>query len=160
MAATLRDRRKIQSSQVRPVVEQLEDRRLMAVWTVDDSFASNKFGQHKTQTIQAAVDHARAGDIINVNPGSYEENVVVGKRLTIVGNRATVDPVDDGVAGAPSYGFNLQANDIVIRGFRIGDFNGDAGTDGSVGINTSNSTSGDKIQNNLIARNVFCIYLN
>jgi parallel beta-helix repeat protein len=48
----------------------------------------------------------------------------------------------------------------VIKGFRIGDLNGDSGPDGSVGINASSSFSGYKIQNNVIDQNVFGIYLN
>src|SRR6478672_10659099 len=105
-----------------PLVEKLEDRQLLAAWVVDDNFggAGCNSTQHRCNTIQSAVDAAHAGDTITVRAGSYEENVVVDKRLIIQGqNRPTVDPVDDGVAGVPAYGFNLQANDIVIRGFRI-----------------------------------------
>jgi parallel beta-helix repeat protein len=146
-----------------PRVEKLEARQLLAAWVVDDNFsgAGCNSAHHRCNTIQSAVDAAHAGDTITVRAGSYEENVVVDKRLIIQGeNRPTVNPVDDGVAGVPAYGFNLQANDIVIRGFRIGDFNGDAGVDGSVGINTANAFSGYKIRNNVIASNVFGMYLN
>ena len=125
----------------------------------------------KCETIQEAVNAAAAGDTINVKPGTYEENVVVPKRLTIQGaGKPTVDPVDAGAVpgvadGVPAYGFNLQANDIVIKGFRIGDYDRAAGgaftdPDGSVGINTSSSFSGYKILNNTIEQNVFGVYLN
>jgi parallel beta-helix repeat protein len=154
---------KTKQRSLKPLVEQLEDRRLLATWVVDDDFsgAACTLARPRCDTIQEAVNASRGGDVITVRGGRYEENVVVNKRLTIQGeNRPTVDPVDDGVAGVPAYGFDLQANDIVIRGFRIGDFNGDAGVDGSVGINASSSFSGYKIQNNVIAQNVFGIYLN
>jgi parallel beta-helix repeat protein len=168
MSNFLRPDRKSSRPRFVPLVEQMEDRRLLATWTVDDNFSglgcNNNF--RRCDTIQEAVDASRAGDIINVRGGTYDENVVVPKRLTIqaTGN-ATVDPVDDGVLGVPANGFNLQANDIVIRGFRIGDFDASAGgagadPDGSVGINTSSSFSGYRIRNNTIASNTFGIYLN
>jgi parallel beta-helix repeat protein len=158
-----RHSRKLKRNTYRPLLEQMEDRRLLATWTVDDNFvgAACTAPQRRCETIQEAVDAARAGDTINVKAGRYEENVTVDKKLTIQGNnKPTVDPVDDGVLGVPSYGFNLQANDIVLKGFRIGDFDADAGADRSVGINTSSLFSGYKIQNNLIQENVFGIYLN
>jgi parallel beta-helix repeat protein len=145
----------------RPLFETMEDRRLLATWVVDDSFAATDLTHHRSQTIQAAVTAAHAGDTINVRGGTYEEDVVVDKKLTIQATGpAQVDPVDDGVAGNPAYGFNLQANDIVIKGFRIGEFDNNADPDGSVGINASSSFSGYKILNNTLAHNVFGVYLN
>jgi parallel beta-helix repeat protein len=55
-------------------------------------------------------------------------------------------------------GFNLTANDIVIRGFTIQD--SDANGNNAVGVNTSRQTSGDVISNNIIQDTVFGIYLN
>src|SRR5262245_61602572 len=100
MSGFFGSKRKLQRPRCTPQVEQMETRQLMATWTVDDSFASSNLAQHKTQTIQEAVDAANIGDTINVRAGTYEEDVLVNKRLTIQGNnRPTVDPVDDGVAG-------------------------------------------------------------
>ena len=48
--------------------------------TVDDDGAGNY------TTVQQAIDNASAGDTINVWPGTYSENVVVNKTLTIIGN--------------------------------------------------------------------------
>jgi parallel beta-helix repeat protein len=55
-------------------------------------------------------------------------------------------------------GFNLTANDIVIRGFTIQD--ADANGNNAVGVNTSRQTSGDVIAKNIIQDTVFGIYLN
>jgi len=146
-------------------VEMLEVRRVLTTFVVDDFAAFQNVAQHRYDTIQEAVDAASAGDRIDVRAGTYNENVLVNKSLTITGagNNTIVDPVSDGLLTGPVSGFNLQADNVTIKGFRIGDINGDtsvAGGDGSVGISTSSSFSGYKIQNNLIERNTIGIYLN
>lgn len=156
----------------RPRIEALEDRALMATFTVDDSFVADNPAQRKYDTIQEAVNAASAGDTIKVLAGSYEENVLVDKRLTIQGasaklsqafdpNKASIlDPVDNGAAGSPASGFSLQANDIVIKGFTIAELDGTADVDGTVGVNTSASFSGYRIRDNVIESNSIGIYLN
>jgi parallel beta-helix repeat protein len=151
-------------------MEQMEDRRLLATWTVDDSFVgvACDSSDRRCETIQEAVDAANAGDKITVKAGTYNENVEVDKKLTIVGaGNPTVDPVDTDAGapdGATAYGFFLNANDIVIKGFNIQDnsANGDGSSDAdnTVGIGTSNQFSGYKIQNNTIRGNTFGVYLN
>src|ERR1017187_3307233 len=43
-------------------------------------------GHHNCySTIQAAVTAAAAGDVINVWPGTYKEDVVIGKPLSLIG---------------------------------------------------------------------------
>src|SRR5436305_992076 len=49
-------------------------------------------GQSLFTTIQAAIDAAGTDDIINVADGTYAENVVVNKQLTLKGNQFGVDP--------------------------------------------------------------------
>src|SRR5262249_17318023 len=136
-------------------------------------------------SIQAAVNAAQAGDTIRVSPGTYNEAVTVDKTLTILGaqsnaNQDQNDQGDDNDQGHNNHskapdkqtaqppileipaggtaGFNLTANDIVIRGFTIEDMNADGNN--AVGVNTSRQTSGDVIANNIIQDTVFGIYLN
>ena len=141
----------------------------MAVLYVDDD------GSHFTRddvytSIQDAVNDSRRGDTIKVAPGLYEESVTVDKKLTITGffapsNRAgDYDPASDpdrasivDPLGPATVGFNLVANDIVVQGFTVGNFDDDAD---SVGILTGNSTTGNKIRNNVIQDNSIGIYLN
>src|SRR2546423_1071353 len=170
MATNLQLRRKLTRRSYRPLLEQMEDRRLLATWTVDDNFVGVgcDTSHRRCDTIQGAVDAAKAGDTIKVRAGTYNEDVDVGKRLTIVGTgNPTVDPVDTD-AGAPdfatAYGFFLHANDIAIKGFNIQDNSahgdGSSDADNTVGIGTSNQFSGYEIQNNTIQGNTFGIYLN
>jgi parallel beta-helix repeat protein len=161
----------------RPRIDALEKRCLLATFTVDDNFASDNVALRRYDTIQEAVDAARPGDVIQVRPGSYEEEVVVNKRLTITGASAPlafaenparasiVDPPDDLTAGDPATGFNVQANDVVIQGFTIAELDGltdsvAADPDGSVGITTNSTVSGFKLLKNVIENNTIGIYLN
>jgi len=170
MATKLQLRRKLSRRSYRPLFEQMEDRRLLATWTVDDNFVgvACDSSDRRCETIQDAVDAANAGDKITVKAGTYNENVDVGKKLTITGSgNPTVDPVDTDAGAqdfATAYGFFLHANDIVIKGFNIqdGSANGDGSSDAdnTVGIGTSNQFAGYTIQNNTIQGNTFGIYLN
>lgn len=48
-------------------------------------------------TIQDAVDHASPADIINVGPGTYNEQVTIGKPLSLLGagaNRTAIDATE------------------------------------------------------------------
>lgn len=80
-------------------------------------------------SIQAAVDAASAGDIIEVAPGTYAESISVDKQLTIRGDPGSSAagsgsdaPVIAG--GSESYGFLVKANadGTTITGFEISDY--------------------------------------
>ena len=153
-------------------LESLEERRMLAVFTVDDSFAANDPAAREFTTIQAAVNAAVAGDKIKVKPGTYEENVVVNKQLKIEGAGASlanhldstkasiVDPVNNNTANSPAIAFDLQADGIEIEGFTIGEFDTNTDPNGTIGIRTSASNSGYEIEDNIIEENTIGIYLN
>ncbi|HEX3355651.1 MAG TPA: NPCBM/NEW2 domain-containing protein [Tepidisphaeraceae bacterium] len=111
----------------RAAFELLEGRQLLAAHVVGDSTSY--------ATIQAAVNAAPAGATINVDAGTYNEEVTISKELTIRGAQAGVDArgnarlnaasttetIIDGVSTAagrtPS--FLIKANDVTIDGFMI-----------------------------------------
>lgn len=68
-------------------------------------------------SIQAAVDAASDGDTINVAAGTYYENVVVNKSLSLLTNPGAV--LNGSGAGN---GFLIQAANITISGFEITNF--------------------------------------
>jgi parallel beta-helix repeat protein len=147
----------------KPRVDALEARNLMAtLHLVDDDGA--QFPQAQFTTIQAAVNAAQPGDIVRVAAGTYNESVLVNKRLTLIGQGASgnlsqnpqyasiVDPVS-----AMGIGFNLTANDIVLQGFTIGSL--DVADSGTIGVAVARTTSGARISSNVIEQNTYGIDL-
>jgi parallel beta-helix repeat protein len=160
------NRRRKRPGTYKPRVEHLEGRRLLAVLFVDDDLVQNPDADFTT--IQAAVNAAAAGDTIEVAGGTYQEAVNVNKTLTILGNqdgrsamRRSIDPKKEAIVDTPATGtagFNLTADDIVLRGFTIQDVLGLAGLP-SAGITTSAGASGYDIRYNRIQNNTLGIDL-
>lgn len=85
---------------------------LAATITVDQG------GSGDYTTIQDAVNHASAGDTINVDSGTYAENVYIVKSgLTLIGNGLTV--VDGSSGGSGGSGFYIQSAQVTVRGFKV-----------------------------------------
>jgi len=82
-------------------------------------------GQYNT--VQQAVDAANAGDTVLVAPGTYTENVVVNKPLTITGN-ATVQAADSGKDV-----FMVTSQGVHIDGLTL--------TGGASGVDVANASS-------------------
>ncbi|GEM_PF-520827 len=73
-------------------------------------------GDCNYESIQEAVDAATAGDTIRVSSGTYSENVVIGKGLTLVGvDTGEGRPVVDASLGGSA--ITLAADGITIKGF-------------------------------------------
>ena len=99
-------------------------------------------GQFKT--IQQAVDAAKPGDTVLVAPGTYTENVVVSKPLTITGN-ATVNAAD-----SSKDVFLITSPSVHIDGLTI--------SGGETGVNVAGVAS-CAITNITEHGNVFAVYL-
>jgi Right handed beta helix region len=110
-------------------------------------------------TIQDAVADASPGDTVRVCAGSYTGPVVVDKTLTLKGAKAGIDArfrtqTGESNVSDTTLGFDLQADNIILDGFRVGDVTG------GPGIQTSPNHSGYQILNNIVRNNVFGIYAN
>jgi parallel beta-helix repeat protein len=68
-------------------------------------------------TINAAVTHASAGDIVLVKTGVYNENIQITKPLTLEGQGSAVIVGDGG--STPTAVLKLNANNIVVSGLTI-----------------------------------------
>jgi len=81
------------------------------IWTVDDD------GPADFSTIQDAVDASSNGDIIQVFPGNYVENIVVDKSITIISTDGAPDTIIH--AATSETIVKLTANKINVIGFTI-----------------------------------------
>ncbi len=146
------------------VLEQLEQRRLMTAQIVGSSTVYS--------TIQAAVNAASPGAVINVTAGTYNEEVTVNKSLTIEGAKAGVDAwsssrsnaaaesIVDGVSGSggESMAFYITASNVTIDGFTVQGETNESVSDGA-GIVMAPNIAGTHILNNIIQNNVTGVYL-
>ncbi len=116
-------------------------------------------------SIQEAIDAASDGDTIIVNAGTYTENLIVDKEVTLQANgevilEGTIDDqlsIPDGTAlndyfeaNHPAYsattGIEVQADNVTIDGFTISHF--------SVGVHLNANNDGVSITNNTFTDNV------
>ena len=125
------------------------------------------------KTIQAAIGTAAAGDLIDVAPGLYQENVSIPISLTLQGAKAGIDPhragstgpipaarnpadpatesiIDGNSAGIP---VSFGANNCVLDGFTVKNGNG-------MGIFMPGNFGSLTIVNNIITGNVIGISAN
>ncbi len=101
------------------------------------------------ESIQAAVDLARPGDIIMVESGTYEGSLEIDKPLTLIGTDSGEGmPVID--IGSMFGSVRLAADGCQITGFRISNSQGHG-----IGVNSNHN----KIANNTIEACGACIYL-
>ena len=101
--------------------------------TVDDD------GEGDYSSIQGAVDAAEAGDSISVFDGTYYENIVMNKTVSLTGNGSATTTIDGGGNGDV---VQITANWVNITGFNITNAGTDVGDDG-IWIITSNNTISD-----------------
>src|SRR4051794_732740 len=148
-------------------LQRLESRQMLAAHIVGN--ATNY------ATIQAAVNAAAAGAIINVDAGTYSELVTVNKRLTIRGAQAGIDARlntrRNGTTGAESIvngkvyadgkrsgGFLITADSVTVDGFTV-QGSTDSTREAPAGIVIAPKISGTQILDNLIQNNVTGLYL-
>ncbi|MCB0035324.1 MAG: right-handed parallel beta-helix repeat-containing protein, partial [Anaerolineales bacterium] len=76
-------------------------------------------------TIQGGVDNAVAGDVIEIDPGTFEENVVIDKSLTLRGAGAGTDPAQHTILDGTNLGnasgihVNGHVTDVTIEDLRV-----------------------------------------
>ena len=115
-------------------------------------------------TIQAAVNAAAAGAVIDVDAGTYGETVTVNKSLTIRGAQAGVDArtrstASESIVYATQTAFYVGANDVTIDGFTIEGDDANIGAAQGAGVLMAPSIAGTHVVNDVIQNNVTGIYL-
>jgi len=78
--------------------------------------AKTIFVPNNYTTIQAAIDNANPGDTIYVWAGTYYENIVVNKTVTLIGNGSEDTIIDGGGVGDVMM---ITADWVNVRGFKL-----------------------------------------
>jgi parallel beta-helix repeat protein len=113
-------------------------------------------------TIQAAIDAASPGDVINVAAGTYTENIIIDKALTLNGAQSGVDPRPSVsslrtigganesiiVAAISLIVVEIQADGVTIDGFQITQSGGSGKADA---VKAITSRSNIEFKNNIVA---------
>jgi len=110
------------------------------IWYVDDD------GPADFHTIQEAVNNATTGDIIYVYNGTYYENIVVDKSVSLVGEDRDLTTIDGNRTGTV---ISITAHNVNIRCFTI---KGSGTLQSDSGIST-HAFSGNEISHNTITNN-------
>jgi parallel beta-helix repeat protein len=105
-------------------------------------------------TIQAAINTANLGDTINVSSGTYRENVVLNKTVSLIGENKHNTVIDGSGTGNV---INVTANDVSISGFTIRN----SGTLSWVdcGIHVYYQSYGNNISDNILTNNSVGVFL-
>ncbi|MBC7128358.1 MAG: right-handed parallel beta-helix repeat-containing protein, partial [Thermoplasmatales archaeon] len=105
------------------------------VW-IDDDYNSSTFGYgyDHFNTIQQGINAVGEGGKVIVHDGTYKENIVINKEISLVG-----DPVIDAQGGI---GISIEANNTLVENFTI--YNGTTG----IRVYNSSFTVQDVIINN------------
>jgi len=105
-------------------------------------------------SIQLAINSARPGDVIDVNSGTYSENVVVTKNVTLRGHN-TGGGLPEINAGGSGSAIIITGNDTTIEGFNLTN-SGHCGC-GNAGISVQSSNN--TILSNIIYKNKYGVYI-
>jgi parallel beta-helix repeat protein len=110
--------------------------------TVPDDYSS----------IQEAINHAGEGDTIFVRNGTYYENVVVNKTISLIGEKKSTTIVDGGGDGGKStVVIGVTASDVHISGFTV--------RNGMDGIQTQHEASVTTIDGNMLSNSVYGVHI-
>lgn len=103
-------------------------------------------------TIQEAINAAALGDTIYVHNGTYHENIVVNKTVSLVGENRSTTIIDGSNSSTVVY---ISANDVYVSGFTIR-YSGLDFDDNGIRLDSSSNIV---ISGNVITNNTWDIWL-
>jgi parallel beta-helix repeat protein len=114
----------VRLSNVARTSQEILDHYSMSLLYVDDDYTGSEpdFGILRFKVIQNAIDSASSGDTVFVYEGTYNEKVLVDKKLILIGENRDTTVIDGGGGGVV---VSVTADYVDISGFKI--INGDYG---------------------------------
>lgn len=105
------------------------------------------------ESIQAAIDRAAAGDVIEIRRGRYRENLLIDKPLSLRGiERPTISGGDRGNT------IRVTAPDVVIEGLIVSD-SGDSLREQNAGIYIEPGAHRAIVRNSVLSYNLFGLWI-
>jgi len=131
----------------------------------DGSGPATSIGYDAFQTIQGGVTGVASGGTVNVAAGTYHEDVVVNKQVTLHGAGMNVTTIS-GPSGGPATTLQVTASNVVINNFTITRDGNSAATWNDPGLNNAGiaiqgqAITGTLIHDNLLTGNRTAIDIN
>lgn len=107
-------------------------------------------------SIQDAIDAASDGDTIFIYRGNFEENIIVSKSITLVGEDMNDTTIDGGGSGDV---ISITADDVIIQNLTVQNSGTTGPPDFDSGIDIGNYSQIQIIENN-ISNNKYGIHMN
>jgi parallel beta-helix repeat protein len=105
------------------------------------------------ETIQKAINAANFGDVIRVSAGIYNENLLVNKTVSIIGENASTTVIDGGNVGNV---ITILSPNVVIDGFTLQNGKSEVYPYWGISIYMCNSAT---IKNNVLRNNYYGVQL-
>ncbi|MBT2679746.1 nitrous oxide reductase family maturation protein NosD [Bacillus sp. ISL-35] len=86
----------------------------LLLWLVPDAASAKDLKVEDGLSIQSAIDQAEAGDTLTIFPGTYKENIVINKRMTLIGEQGAI--IDGGGKGNV---IEIAAPGVTVKGLMI-----------------------------------------
>jgi parallel beta-helix repeat protein len=154
----------------RPQLEYLEARTLLSATIFVNAADAGALAQdgtalHPYGTIGQGVNAATNGDTVQVAAGTYAEQVIINKTITLDGAQAGVDArtrsgsesVATGTGNGGLTPFEVKANDVVINGFTVQGATNVNNVGGGVYI--APGVHGTQVLDNIIQDNIIGLFL-
>lgn len=142
-----------------PIFEKREKPELADKTYVDDDFDSNTegWGVDHFNNLQLAINSVVESGVVNVNPGEYNENLLIEKTVTIIGEKPETTIIN---GGDNEIIIDINANSVKIENFTIKNTNDNPNMGNQVGIMISPNCDGNEIYDNIIkGKNQFGILI-
>ncbi len=102
------------------------------------------------KTIQDAINHSFPGDILQVDAGTYNENVMINKAITVESVSGAASTTINGLDG-DAYVVQIESSNVVFDGFTVTNPEYTDGSDASGIVLTASSAYGNvHITNNIV----------
>ncbi len=127
----------------------IKNNEINSTYYVDDDAAPGWYDGFHTKTITEAVKNASSGDTIYVHNGTYYENILIDKKITLTGENKENTIIDSGKTGSQ---LAIVVDQVSVSNFTLTNAS-DSLFPGYIENGVDIGSNGNKIYNNIITNN-------